>query len=150
MHSLFELSSYLNEDKFCLTTVDTVFREDEFSAYIQDFITDNSYDGMLAVTDYIDDEKPLFVSVDHDTLQITAFNDSSSGDDRFVSGGVYCLTQRAIPVLHSCMEKGLYRMRNYQRQLISEGLYLKARPFKKIIDVDHAEDIEKASAFLRE
>ena len=40
------------------------------------------------------------------------------------------------------------RMRNYQRQLIAEGLKLKAYPFSKIVDVDHAEDIKKAEDFL--
>lgn len=39
-------------------------------------------------------------------------------------------------------------MRNYQRQLIAEGLKLKAYPFSKIVDVDHAEDIKKAEDFL--
>jgi hypothetical protein len=41
------------------------------------------------------------------------------------------------------------RMRNFQRQLVADGLQLKAYPFKKIVDVDHAEDIAKAEAFLR-
>jgi len=40
-------------------------------------------------------------------------------------------------------------MRNYQRQLIAEGLRLKAYPFSKIIDVDHADDILKAESFLK-
>lgn len=30
MHSFYELSPYLQDDKFCLTTVDTIFREEEF------------------------------------------------------------------------------------------------------------------------
>ena len=39
-------------------------------------------------------------------------------------------------------------MRNFQRQLIVDGLRLKAYPFSKILDVDHASDIIKAEAFL--
>ena len=35
MHSFYELSPYLKDDKFCLTTVDTIFREDEFTAFIE-------------------------------------------------------------------------------------------------------------------
>jgi hypothetical protein len=31
---------------------------------------------------------------------------------------------------------------------VKEGLRLKAYPFSKILDVDHASDIEKAEAFL--
>ena len=150
MHSFFELSPYLKAGKFCLTTVDTVFKEEEFSAYIQNFIADDSYDGMMAVTDFIDDEKPLYVAVEPDTQLITAYNDSPSDDVRYVSGGIYCLSPRAIPILQSCMNRGMYRMRNYQRQLIAEGMRLKACPFRKIIDVDHAGDIAKAAAFLQE
>ena len=150
LHSFFELSPYLKTDKFCLTTVDTVFKEEEFAAYIQNFITDNAYDGMMAVTDFVDDEKPLYVSVDPDTQLITAYNDSPSKDVRYVSGGIYCLSSRALPVLQWCMNQGMSQMRNYQRQLIAEGMRLKAWPFRKIVDLDHAGDIEIAAAFLRE
>ena len=150
MHSFFELSPYLEKDKFCLTTVDTVFKENDFSAYIQDFIDDNAHDGMMAVTDFVDDEKPLYVDVEPNTRLITAYNDLPSNDIRYVSGGIYCLSPRAIPILQSCINQGMYRMRNYQRQLIADGMRLKAWPFRKIVDVDHAADIEKAAALLRE
>jgi NDP-sugar pyrophosphorylase family protein len=66
----------------------------------------------------------------------------------FISGGIYCLRRSAIQVLEKAMAEGISRMRNYQSRLISEGLYLKAYPFTKIIDVDHAEDIAKAEAFF--
>ena len=47
------------------------------------------------------------------------------------------------------MAMGQSRMRNFQRQLVAEGLRLIAYPFSKILDVDHASDIEKAEEFLR-
>ena len=46
------------------------------------------------------------------------------------------------------MEKGMSRMRNFQRQLVADGLRLTAYLFSKILDVDHASDIVKAEAFL--
>ena len=148
MHSFFELSTFLQKGKFCLTTVDTIFKEEEFTAFIQSFENDNDYDGMMAVTDYIDDEKPLYVSVNNETLVIDGFLDASTGKEKYVSGGIYCLTPKAISTLNRCLENGVSRMRNYQRQLIEDGLKLKAYPFKKIIDVDHAEDIKKAENFI--
>ena len=39
-------------------------------------------------------------------------------------------------------------MRNFQRRLVESGMKLKAYPFRKIIDIDHAEDIAKAEKFL--
>ena len=146
MHSFYELSQYLDDDKFCLTTVDTIFREDEFSKFIQ-YFRETDADGCMAVTDYIDDEKPLYISTDDD-LNITGFHDAATSDCKYISGGIYCLTPPAIRTLHECMEKGMARMRNFQRQLVADGLKLKAYPFQKIVDVDHAEDIVKAEAFL--
>lgn len=146
MHSFFELRNFLREGKFCLTTVDTIFKSDEFSKYIKAFIEDETSDGMMAVTDYIDDEKPLYVDVDTD-MTIEGFLDQSS-DCKYISGGIYGLTPKAIDTLEACLNSGQSRMRNFQRQLVSDGLTLKAYPFAKIVDVDHAEDIEKAEQFL--
>lgn len=146
MHSFYELSRFLKDDKFCLTTVDTIFREDEFTAFIEAFKASGK-DGMMAVTDYIDDEKPLYISTD-EKLNITGFHDAATPDCRYISGGIYCLTPKAIDTLEKCMEKGMSRMRNFQRQLVADGLQLEAYPFSKILDVDHASDIVKAEAFL--
>lgn len=56
MHSFWEVSRGFEEGKFCLTTVDTIFREDEFARYIEAFEADDSADGYMAVTSFIDDE----------------------------------------------------------------------------------------------
>ena len=64
------------------------------------------------------------------------------------AGGIYCLAPKAIHTLRRCMDEGQSRMRNFQRALVADGLKLKACPFSKILDVDHAEDIRKAEEFL--
>lgn len=146
MHSFFELSRYLKDDKFCLTTVDTIFGEDEFSKYITEFKSSDK-DGLMAVTDYIDDEKPLYISTD-ENLKITGFHDTMTEGCKYISGGIYCLTPKAVSTLERCIEKGMSRMRNFQRELVADGLDLKAYPFTKILDVDHVSDIAKAEEFL--
>ena len=145
MHSFYELSPYLKDDRFCLTTVDTIFREKEFASFIEAFKKSDK-DGMMAVTDYIDDEKPLYISTD-DSMRITGFHDTAVSGCKYISGGIYCLTPKAIGTLERCMSKGMSRMRNFQRELIAEGLWLDAYPFSKILDVD-ASDIIKAETFL--
>jgi NDP-sugar pyrophosphorylase family protein len=157
MHSFFELSRYLEDsDAFVLTTVDTIFREEEFGSYVSAFkqMQAKGEDGMMGVTDYIDDEKPLYVETVEetgDTLypRITGFLDACD-HPRFISGGIYGLTPRAIKTLQGCMERGESRMRNFQRALIRDGLKLRAYPFTKVLDIDHASDIAKAEAFLSE
>lgn len=148
MHSLHALSPFLRGERFCLTTVDTIFREEEFKKYIRHFAKVTDIDGCMAVTPFVDDEKPLWVGVDAQN-NITGFHDAQEGDDHLISGGIYCLSDKALDVLDHCMEQGMSRMRNFQRQLVAEGLHLEAYPINKILDVDHKEDIAKAEAFLR-
>ena len=146
MHSFSEIAPYLREGNFCLTTVDTIFREEEFAEYIRAFES-SSCDGMMAVTDFIDDESPLYVEVDNQ-MKITDFLNVKGDDCRFISGGIYALTYRCLPTLDRCMKEGQSRMRNFQRGLIADNCHLIARPFSKILDVDHAADIQKAEDFL--
>lgn len=146
MHSFYELRKVMGNGKFCLTTVDTIFREDEFKQYIQAWENADE-DGLMAVTDYIDDEKPLYIATD-EQLNITAFLDDEP--QPYISGGIYGLSDTSFPVIDKCISEGQSRMRNFQRQLVKDGLHLKAYPFSKILDVDHASDIEKAEAFLNE
>ena len=148
MHSFYEVSRHFEEGKFCLTTVDTIFHEEEFRKYIEAFENDTTgADGYMAVTSFIDDEKPLYIDTDSD-LNITAFKDEAWDGVKFISGGIYGLTPPALRVLEECMTNGVSRMRNYQRALVDAGLKLKAFPFEKIVDVDHAGDIATAEAFV--
>lgn len=149
MHSFFEVAKIFPAgSRFILTTVDTVFKEDEFARYAASFESAPAdIDGCFAVTDFIDDEKPLYVDVDQ-SMTITGFRDAPGPDDRYISGGIYGLTTPALDVLQLCMQRGVSRMRNYQRALVAAGMCIKAVPFAKIVDVDHAADIEAARAFV--
>ena len=182
MHSFFELSKTLDVEKFrslevefnatsphldlstsqplnlstpfVLTTVDTIFREEEFGNYISAFkqVLAEGGDGMMGVTDYIDDEKPLYVETvgqgSSEWPRITNFLDTCD-HPHYISGGIYGLTPRAIDTLNACIERGESRMRNFQRALIRDGLQLRAYCFSKVLDIDHASDIQKAEEFLK-
>lgn len=157
MHSFYELSKVMSEGKFCLTTVDTMFREEEFARYIDAFKSREN-GGLMAVTDYIDDEKPLYISTD-ESKNITGYFDSlgdfkgsevSAGSEcKYISGGIYCLDSGCFSILENCINEGKARMRNFQKELVSSGYPLKAYAFTKIIDVDHQGDIEKAESFVK-
>lgn len=146
MHSFYELRKLMGDGKFCLTTVDTIFSEEEFREYIRAW-EQSDKDGLMAVTDYIDDEKPLYIATDSN-LTITGFLDHEP--QRFISGGIYGLCETSYPVIDKCIAEGQSRMRNFQRQLVKDKLTLKAYPFSKILDVDHACDIAKAETFLNQ
>ena len=149
MHSMWELSQWLGDEPFILTTVDTIFREDEFKVYASTFsqsVEAGECDGLMGVTDYIDDEKPLYVGTTGE-MAITGFYDTCD-HPKYISGGIYGLTPKSIDTLRRCIERGDSRMRNFQRALVSDGLQLKAYGFSKVLDIDHASDIQKAEDFL--
>ena len=153
MHTFYELLGLMKpEDKFIITTVDTIFRNEDFKKYVEYFRNvSKEIDGIMGVTSHIDDEKPLYVETDRDN-HILSFRDlpiTLEGNNlQYVSGGIYGLRKTAIPVLQNCIEKGVNRMRNFQRKLIENGLALKAYDMGKVLDIDHLSDIEKANAFL--
>lgn len=137
--------------KFCLTTIDSIFKEKEFHKYIKYFTSDTFQDdALMGVTDYIDDEKPLYVRTDFGTLEITGYENEAYEGAKFISGGIYCMNQKALQLLPKAIESGVERMRGFQRYMIEQGLKVQAWPFSKIYDIDHASDIVKAEAFLKE
>ena len=150
MHSLWALRRWLADAPFILTTVDTIFQQQEFSGYVRafcDMTAQASADGLMGVTDYIDDERPLYVDTDA-ALHITGFTDTSA-QPHYVSAGIYGLTPRCFETLGRCVERGEQRMRNFQRALVTEGLRLDAWRFSQVFDIDHVSDVRKAENFLR-
>lgn len=145
MHSFYELRNFLHDDPFILTTVDTIFDESEFHDYVlsfQDKIAQGT-DALMGVTDYIDDEKPLYVGVDT-VMRINGYYDTPQADSHFISAGIYGLTAPSLDILEACIEKGESRMRNFQRALVADGLRIEAYPLTKVFDIDHIDDIRKA------
>ena len=145
MHSFYELRNFLRDDPFILTTVDTIFDESEFHDYVlsfQDKIAHGT-DALMGVTDYIDDEKPLYVGVDN-VMRVNGYYDTPQADSRFISAGIYGLTASSLDILEACIEKGESRMRNFQRALVAADLRIEAFPLTKVFDIDHIEDIRKA------
>lgn len=139
MHSLWAMRTLLQDDTFVLTTVDTIFREDDFARYLRE--------GDFAVTPFVDDEKPLWVDTDGDG-HITAFRDD--GPCPYVSAGIYRITPAMMRVLSDCIGRGESRMRNFQRAILRAGIPVRAFPMERVYDIDHRDDIAKASRFLSE
>ena len=149
MHSLGELRPWLDRAECCVTTVDTLFDENEFARYIRSFNQDgqNAIDALMGVTDHIDDEKPLYVATENG-MRITGFFDTHNRSCTYISGGIYALQPCVWATLERCIGRGEHRMRSFQRALIAEGRNVYAHNFGKIFDIDHPTDIMKAESFL--
>ncbi|MBI1806836.1 MAG: NTP transferase domain-containing protein [Ignavibacteria bacterium] len=168
MHSLFELSPHLMGGQFLLSTVDSVFSEEEFSKFLEYAHHRGSVDGILAVTNFVDDENPLYVQVDK-RMRIAGFGSSfesipeeqqdslpkgipSGRDDtrvRWVTGGLYVLSPRIFKEIDAVLKQKIERLRNFFGHLLKNGYTLEGYPFSKIVDVDHVHDVQTAEELLK-
>ena len=131
MHSFWEVSrNFPARGKFVLNTVDTIFRQEDFRRYVDEFAASDDADGYMAVTSFIDDEKPLYIDV-NDDMRITAFLDAPHEGVKYISGGIYGLTQPALGILDDCMKTVSYtHLDVYKRQraatdTLAAGMMLK-------------------------
>ena len=146
LHSFFALRPFLENKSFCLTTVDTIFREEEFKNFIYESESHKEYDGIIAITDFIDDEKPLCVEIDKDS-RILKFEDSAV-NLKYATGGLYYFSTNIFDEMQEVLEKGMMRLRNFLKTLVEKKYNIHAYRFSKMIDVDHYRDIVTAEEFL--
>jgi NDP-sugar pyrophosphorylase family protein len=153
LHSFYELLKGIPQlQELCVTTVDTIFREEEFDNYLQFFKAHTTLDALMGVTPYVEDESPLYVKVDGQG-NIRAFEDINTNANEheiLVSGGIYALRKKAIDCVEKAIDSNIVRMRNYQRSLLEERLKVQAFTFGKIIDIDHLTDLAAAEKWLGE
>ncbi len=158
MHSFYQVASAIlktaagqgdTRGRFIVTTVDTIFRPSVLATYARRWEeAPDDVAGVMGVTSFIDDEKPLYVATDNE-MNIKAFEDTPSQGAGYVSAGVYGLDSRALTVLSECLRTGVSRMRNFQRALLTASLPLKGFDMGEVFDVDHLSDMEKANRFAR-
>jgi len=148
MHSLFALAPMLRDEQFCLSTVDAVFLDQEFGRFLSYAVQRSNIDGILAVTRFIDDEKPLCAIMGRSN-RILSFSNDSDGT-LSATGGLYVFSPRIFDEMQNALDAGVTRLRNFLRLLLEKGHMLQGFPFQKIIDVDHSHDIKTAKQFLQE
>lgn len=147
MHSLFELKKYLTEP-FLMATVDSIFKEEEYLEFVSFAQDQKNSSAVLGITSFIDDEKPLCVTID-DKNKITSFADEKK-NHVWATGGVYYFNPDIFMIADLAMKLQITRLRNFLKLLLLNGSNILAYKFSKIIDVDHLKDIAAAKEFLNQ
>lgn len=145
MHSLFALAPALRRERFLLTTVDSVFDEEDLRALVAASGPDDRADGRLAVTEFIDDENPLHVEAGDDG-RILSF--TKTANPRWVTGGLYVFSPRIFDEIGAATAAGIERLRRFLAHLVTAGYDLRIHPFSAIVDVDRPADIGAAERLL--
>jgi len=148
MESLFCLQPMLRDEPFLLFTVDVVVGFAALQRFLAAATDLPEVDGVLALTDYIDDQKPLWVETDQDR-RITAMGEAAAGS-RNVTAGFYYFKPNIFALMPEARARNMSALRQFLGLLITRGYVLHGLPVAKTIDVDYPEDMQKAEAYLRE
>ncbi len=145
MESLFNLSPFLDEP-FLLLTVDSVYPFDMLKKFVNNAQHFNA-DGVLAVTNFVDDEKPLWVKMDSNN-KIFIIGDEAIPTS-YITAGFYYFRPNIFKLINKARKMDLKALREFLALIIKNGYDIYGLSVKKVIDLDHPEDIKKAESFLR-
>jgi NDP-sugar pyrophosphorylase family protein len=148
MESLFCLAPLLSDGPFALFTVDAVCAQQVVRDFLVKATAFRNSKGTLALTGFVDDEKPLWAAMDG-FCQITAMGDAARGSP-FITAGFYYFSPDIFDEIAAARRKKFNSLRQFLGHLIDKGYPIHGVPVPKTIDVDHPEDIEKAEAYLEE
>lgn len=143
---LLSLALAAEGEPFLISTVDALIAPASVRAFAAR-ARELSADAALALTDFIDDEKPLWADLDPATGLVTALGADARGR-ALATAGLYYLTPAAVRLMPEASRFGA--LREYLGALARSGARLAGARVDKAVDVDRPEDVKAAEAFLKE
>ncbi|MBI4375523.1 MAG: NDP-sugar synthase [Elusimicrobia bacterium] len=129
-------------DDFLVSTVDALIRPEEISRFASAMRGRNALAG-LALTDFIDDEKPLYADLEAGWIRRLG---QQAQEKKFATAGLYFMTREIAVRMPEASR--FSSLRDYLAHLTTEAGRLAGEPISKSIDVDRPQDIRQAENFL--
>lgn len=129
-------------DRFVISTTDALLPPADLKAFLDACLRANAVAG-LALTSFVDDEKPLWADLDA-SGRVAALGESAR-ERKFVTSGIYYMTRAAVSRLPDAGAHG--RLRDFLAALARDAKVLGV-PLSKTLDVDRPEDLAAAEIFL--
>jgi NDP-sugar pyrophosphorylase family protein len=124
-----------------ITTIDSILATDDFQAYVMAAAGFPADALVLGVTDYVDDENPLWATLDTADGRIRQLGGQGGSH---VTAGLYVLPARR-PAEPSA---GFLRLRDYLTWLVAEGRPVYGVVLPRVFDIDRVRDIVAAESEL--
>jgi NDP-sugar pyrophosphorylase family protein len=148
LESFLALQPHLDTGPFLLFTTDTVFSPTVLPALLTHAAQLPAADGVLGVTPFVDDERPLWTELDG-LGRICRLGDRARSGG-LVTAGIYCFTPSVYREADEARRQGFAALRQFLGHLLDQGYLLYGHTIPKVIDVDRRADIAAAEAFLLE
>ncbi len=133
----------LGDTPFVISTVDTLFDPSELRGFLDLGLYQPRYELVLGVTDFVHDEKPLWVSQDR-VGTVVSLGDEVP-DKQLVTAGLY-LVLRPLRELE-CQD--FSALRECLKCVVASGRSVFGSRLTRAIDVDTPEDVRLAEDFMR-
>jgi NDP-sugar pyrophosphorylase family protein len=147
MESLFTLGPLLGNGRFVLLTVDAIFAPTVLRDFLAAAAAHPDAHGVLAVSDFVEDEKPLWVRLAAGDRVAVLGN--GARDSGLVTAGFYLFDAAIFAEVGHARLQGFTALRQFLGHLLARDYRLYGARVGKTIDVDRPEDIASATAFVR-
>jgi NDP-sugar pyrophosphorylase family protein len=151
METMLALGEYLEPGWFLAATVDAVVAPAELARFVAESLRmislrgDQNITGVLAVTRWRGDKKPLFAELTDDGLIARL----GGAETSMVTGGIYMMHSGIFALADSARSLGLDALRRFLDLMLERGLKLGAVEIGGAIDVDEASDLDAARGAIR-
>ncbi len=151
METMLALGDLLNPGWFVASTVDAVIPQIELVRFVNESrkkiedCGDKNFAGVLAVTRWRGDAKPLYADVTGNGLILGLGNRQTST----VTAGLYVLSTGIFDYAADARRAGLDALRRFLAMLLARGMRLDAIEIEGSIDVDEASDLDAARLAIR-
>jgi choline kinase len=151
METMLALGEILEPGWFIASTVDAVIPQNELVRFVNvsrkkiEECRDKNLAGVLAVTRWRGEAKPLFADVTADGLILGLGNRQTST----VTAGLYFLSTGIFDYAVDARRAGLDALRRFLAMIIERGMRLDAIEIEGSIDVDEASDLDAARLAIR-
>ena len=151
METMLALGDVLEPGWFIAATVDAVIPQVELARFVNESrrkiedCGEKKLAGVLAVTRWRGEAKPLFADVTENGLILRLGNRQTS----MVTAGLYFLSTRVFDYAADARRAGLDALRRFLALIIERGMRLDAIEIEGSIDVDEASDLDAARIAIR-
>ncbi len=151
METMLALGDVLEPGWFIAATVDAVIPQAELARFVNESrrkiedCGEKRLAGVLAVTRWRGEAKPLFADVTENGLILRLGNRQTS----MVTAGLYFLSTRVFDCAADARRAGLDALRRFLALIVERGMQLDAIEIEGSIDVDEASDLDAARIAIR-
>jgi choline kinase len=151
METMLALGEVVEPGWFIAATVDAVIPQAELARFVNEArrkiedCREKKFAGVLAVTRWRGEARPLFADVSENGLILRLGN----GQTSMVTAGLYFLSTRVFDYAADARRAGLDALRRFLALIIERGMQLDAIEIEGSIDVDEASDLDAARIAIR-